>query len=105
MGVDIAEVQTVFTTCLRLIDPLLVELKIAPDDYWGSYVPLHDRLIEERVQAARIRLEGKVAKARAIFEQRSGDCPRCVHWPRRSCTGCPVPRGRDASVAPFVETA
>ncbi|MFF5147544.1 hypothetical protein ACFY6U_48885 [Streptomyces sp. NPDC013157] len=69
---DVAEVQTVFTTCLRLIDPLLAELKIAPDDYWGSYVPLHDRLILERVQAARIRLEGKLAKARAIFEQRYG---------------------------------
>ncbi|MFE7933402.1 hypothetical protein ACFU6S_32715 [Streptomyces sp. NPDC057456] len=69
---DVAEVQTVFTTCLRLIDPLLAELKIAPGDYWGSYAPLHDRLIEERVQATRIRLEGKLAKARAIFGQRYG---------------------------------
>ncbi|MFF5393195.1 hypothetical protein ACFY5H_33605 [Streptomyces sp. NPDC013012] len=67
---EVAEVQTVFTTCLRLIDPLLAELKIAPEDYWGSYVSLHDKLIEERVQADRIRLEGKLAKARATFKQR-----------------------------------
>lgn len=69
---DVAEVQTVFTTCLRLIDPLLADLKIAPDIYWGSYMPLHDRLIEERVRAARIRLESELAKARAVFEQRYG---------------------------------
>ncbi|MFF4819966.1 hypothetical protein ACFY2K_35940 [Kitasatospora sp. NPDC001309] len=66
------EVQTVFTTCLRLIDPLLTELKIDPDTFWGSYRPLHDRLIEERVRATRIRLEGKLARARAVFEQRYG---------------------------------
>lgn len=69
---DVAEVQTVFTTCLRLIDPLLIELKIDPDTYWGDYRSLHDRLIEERVRAARIRLEVKLAKSRAIFEQRYG---------------------------------
>ncbi|MEV7600037.1 hypothetical protein AB0O91_21915 [Kitasatospora sp. NPDC089797] len=67
-----AEVQTVFTTCLRLIDPLLTELKIDPNTYWGSYLSLHDKLIEERVRATRIRLEGKLARARAVFEQRYG---------------------------------
>ncbi|WP_202468935.1 hypothetical protein [Streptomyces sp. SID2888] len=69
---DVAEVQTVFTTCLRLIDPLLTELKIDPHSYWGSYLPLHDKLIEERVREARIRLEGKLAQARVVFEQRYG---------------------------------
>ncbi|WP_329529701.1 hypothetical protein OG568_48280 (plasmid) [Streptomyces sp. NBC_01450] len=69
---DVSEVQTVFTTCLRLIDPLLTELQIAPESYWGSYTSLHDRLIEERVKAARIQLERKLAKARAVFEQRYG---------------------------------
>ncbi|WP_331751512.1 hypothetical protein OID55_42175 (plasmid) [Streptomyces sp. NBC_00715] len=69
---DVAEVQTVFTTCLRLIDPLLTELKIDPPSYWGSYLPLHDKLIEERVREARIRLEGKLAQARVVFEQRYG---------------------------------
>ncbi|WP_307128646.1 hypothetical protein [Streptomyces sp. B1I3] len=69
---DVAEVQTVFTTCLRLIDPLLTELNIAPDVYWGSYLSLHNRLIEERVRAARIQLESKLAKARGVFQQRYG---------------------------------
>ncbi|WP_329484979.1 hypothetical protein OG618_36895 [Kitasatospora sp. NBC_01246] len=69
---DVAEVQLVFTTCLRLIDPLLTELKIDADRYWGSYRPLHDRLIEERVEATRIRLEGRLARARAAFEERYG---------------------------------
>lgn len=69
---DVAEVQTVFTTCLRLVDPLLTELKIDPETYWGSYKSLHDRLIEERVKAARIQLESKLVKARTVFEQRYG---------------------------------
>lgn len=69
---DIAEVQTVFTTCLRLIDPLLTELEIDPEVYWGSYVSLHDRLIEEQVKAVRIQLEGKLARARTLFAQRYG---------------------------------
>ncbi|MFJ9523752.1 hypothetical protein ACIRPK_36715 [Kitasatospora sp. NPDC101801] len=68
----IAEVQTVFTTCLRLVDPLLTELKIDQKQYWGGYEQLHDRLIEKRVQCARIELEAKLAKARADFEQRYG---------------------------------
>ncbi|MFJ5050453.1 hypothetical protein [Streptomyces sp. NPDC088719] len=69
---DVAEVQTVFTTCLRLIDPLLTELKVDPDAYWGSYQSLHDRLIEERVRAARIQLESRLAKSRVVFAQRYG---------------------------------
>lgn len=69
---DVAEVQKVFSTCLRLIDPLLTELNITPDAYWGSYMPLHDRLIEERVRAARIRLESMLARAKAEFRQRYG---------------------------------
>lgn len=51
---------------------MLAELQIAPESYWGNYTSLHDRLIEERVKAARIQLEGKPAKARAVFAQRYG---------------------------------
>ncbi|MFK8849366.1 hypothetical protein [Streptomyces sp. Ac-502] len=69
---DVAEVRTVFTTCLRLVDALLTELKIDPAPYWWSYKPLHDRLIEERVKDARIQLESKLVKARGVFEQRYG---------------------------------
>lgn len=68
----VAEVQTVFSTCLRLVDPLLTELKVDPAIYWGPYRPLHDRLIAERAAAALIRLESKLARARADFIQRYG---------------------------------
>ncbi|MER6186842.1 hypothetical protein AB0G67_47050 [Streptomyces sp. NPDC021056] len=67
---DVAEVQTVFTTCLRVIDPLLTELQIDPRTYWGNYVQLHDMLIAKQVEEARIRMESMLAKARAIFQQR-----------------------------------
>lgn len=77
-----AEVQTVFTTCLRLVDPLLTELKIDPVIYWGPYRPLHDRLIEERAAAARIRLESKLVKARADFFNATDT------WTRRPVPPC-----------------
>ncbi|MGP4049336.1 hypothetical protein [Streptomyces sp. 2A115] len=67
---DVAEVQTVFTTCLRLIDPLLTELEVDPKTYWGSYEQLHDMLIAKQVEEARIQMESMLAKARAIFQQR-----------------------------------
>ncbi|WP_331754160.1 hypothetical protein [Streptomyces sp. NBC_00826] len=69
---DVSEVQTVFTTCLQVIDPLLTELQIDPKTYWGSYQQLHDMLIAQRIEAARIELESKLVKARAIFAQRYG---------------------------------
>jgi hypothetical protein len=69
---DATQAESVFTICLRLIDPVLEELKIAPDDYWGTYLVLHDKLIDEQVKAERVLLEGKLVKARAVFEQRFG---------------------------------
>ncbi|MFD9047912.1 hypothetical protein [Streptomyces zaomyceticus] len=69
---DVDEVRTVFTTCLRVIDPMLTELQIDPKTYWGSYGQLHDMLIAQHVEEARIHLAGKLAKARAVFEQRYG---------------------------------
>ncbi|RLL69091.1 hypothetical protein [Streptomyces sp. Z26] len=67
---DVAEVQTVFTTCLRVIDPLLTELQIDPKTYWGGYGQLHEILIAKHVEEARIALASKFAKAQAVFEQR-----------------------------------
>ncbi|MFD5510792.1 hypothetical protein ACFWIB_23890 [Streptomyces sp. NPDC127051] len=69
---DVAEVQTVFTTCLRVIDPLLSELQIDPKTYWGDYGQLHDMLIAKHIEEALIDLESKLVKARAIFAQRYG---------------------------------
>jgi hypothetical protein len=67
-----AEVQTILTICLRLADPVLEELKIDPDAYWGPYRALHDRLIEEQVRQTRIDVETMLVKARSIFQQRFG---------------------------------
>ncbi|MET8706220.1 hypothetical protein [Streptomyces californicus] len=69
---DLAEVQTVFTTCLRLADPILEELKIDPETYWGPYRALHDRLIEEQVKQTRVDVETMLVNARSIFWQRFG---------------------------------
>ncbi|MFE4329641.1 hypothetical protein ACFRQM_09315 [Streptomyces sp. NPDC056831] len=63
---------SVFTICLRVIDPLISELEIDAADYWGPYRELHDKLVGDRVKAARVRLEALRVKARAVFQQRFG---------------------------------
>ncbi|MER7807861.1 hypothetical protein [Streptomyces sp900116325] len=68
---DRAEVIEVFTSCIKVIDPLLVELGIGPD-YWGDHKALHEKLLIEGVEAARVRLEQKLARARRVFTQRYG---------------------------------
>lgn len=61
---------SVFAICLRVIDPLLTELEIDAAKYWGPYQELHDKLVGDRVKAARVRLEALRARARAVFRQR-----------------------------------
>lgn len=73
---DRSGVNAVFTTCLRLIDPLLVELNINTFSYWGGYESLHDRLLEENVEAVRVRLESKLARAKDVFTERYGHLPQ-----------------------------
>ncbi|MFD3749694.1 hypothetical protein ACFWVT_05415 [Streptomyces cyaneofuscatus] len=74
---DRAEVMEIFIDCIKVIDPLLVELGIGPD-YWGLHRALHHKLRIEGVEAARVRLEQKLARARRVFAQRYGhiDEPR-----------------------------
>ncbi|MGW6769325.1 hypothetical protein ACWGBX_02770 [Streptomyces sp. NPDC055037] len=69
---EVTDVRTVFTTCLRLLDPLLVELNISPAAYWGPYQDLHDELIRERIQDTTLQLQQKLAQARTTFEHRFG---------------------------------
>lgn len=66
---DRAEVNAVFTSCIKVIDPLLVELGMGPG-YWGDHKALRDKLLDQQVEAARIRLEGKLVKARRVFAVR-----------------------------------
>ncbi|MFE4647684.1 hypothetical protein [Streptomyces sp. NPDC056707] len=66
---DPAQVNAVFTTCLRLMDPLLPWLT-GVDSFWGPYRGLHDKLLDQRVEAARVQLEGKLTKARHVFSER-----------------------------------
>ncbi|MFJ8405790.1 hypothetical protein ACIQ9K_35695 [Streptomyces microflavus] len=68
---DRAEVIQVFTSSIKVIDPLLVELGIGPQ-YWGDHKALHDELLIEGVEAARVRVEQKLARARRVFMQRYG---------------------------------
>lgn len=72
---DHTQVNAVFTTCIRLIDALLPSLPLLHpdlDSYWGAYQGLHDKLLDQRVEQARVRLEGKLARARHDFAERYG---------------------------------
>ncbi|MFE4449118.1 hypothetical protein [Streptomyces sp. NPDC056796] len=66
---DSAQVNAVFTTCLRMADRILPEL-LPLGDYWGRYQGLHDKLLDARVVEARVQLEGRLARARQIFSER-----------------------------------
>ncbi|MFJ8882274.1 hypothetical protein ACIRJR_02545 [Streptomyces sp. NPDC102402] len=68
---DSAQVNAVFTTCLRIADRLLPELPPL-GDFWGRYLGLHDKLLDIRVEAARVQLEGRLARARQVFAERYG---------------------------------
>ncbi|WP_405535984.1 hypothetical protein OG787_20605 [Streptomyces sp. NBC_00075] len=69
---DSAHSEAVFTACLRLVDPVLEELKVDPNSYWGPYLVLHDKLVDEQVRQERVAAEALLVKARSLFEQRFG---------------------------------
>ncbi|MEU4116499.1 hypothetical protein AB0F71_18650 [Kitasatospora sp. NPDC028055] len=73
---DATQAEAVFTICLRLVDPVLEELKIEPTGYWGPYLVLHDKLVDEQVRQERVAAEALLVKARAMFEQRFGHLSR-----------------------------
>ncbi|MFD9211792.1 hypothetical protein ACFVY9_01495 [Streptomyces sp. NPDC059544] len=69
---DSAQSEAVFTACLRLVDPVLEELKVDPNSYWGPYLVLHNKLVDEQVRQERVAAEALLVKARSLFEQRFG---------------------------------
>ncbi|MFE9765058.1 hypothetical protein ACFYPC_11075 [Streptomyces sp. NPDC005808] len=69
---DSAQSEAVFTVCLRLVDPVLEELKVDANSYWGRYLALHDKLVEKQVRQERVAAEALLVKARSLFEQRFG---------------------------------
>ncbi|WP_030331030.1 hypothetical protein [Streptomyces sp. NRRL B-1381] len=69
---DSAQSEAVFTACLRLIDPVLEELKVDPNSYWGPYLVLHDKLVDQQVRQERVAAEALLVKARSLFEKRYG---------------------------------
>ncbi|MFF4963260.1 hypothetical protein ACFY2Z_41070 [Streptomyces sp. NPDC001222] len=73
---DLAQAEEVLTVCLRLVDPVLEELKVDPNSYWGPYLVLHDKLIDEQVRKERVATEALLIKARSLFEQRFGHMSR-----------------------------
>ncbi|MFJ4853405.1 hypothetical protein [Streptomyces sp. NPDC088730] len=68
---DRGEVIAVFVSCIKVIDPLLVELGISAG-YWHPHEAMHDKLLQEEGEAARVRLEQKLARARRVFLERYG---------------------------------
>lgn len=73
---DSSQAEAVFTVCLRLVDPVLEELKVDPKSYWGPYLVLHDKLVDEQVRQERVAAEALLVKARSVFEQRFGHMSR-----------------------------
>ncbi len=69
---DSAKSAAVFTACLRLVDPVLEELKVDPNSYWGPYLALHDKLVDEQVRQERVAAEALLVKARSLFKERFG---------------------------------
>ncbi|GHE93004.1 hypothetical protein E5082_28620 [Streptomyces griseoluteus] len=69
---DSAQSEVMFTACLRLVDPVLEELEVDPNSYWGPYLVLHDKLVDEQVRQERVAAEALLVKARSLFEQRFG---------------------------------
>ncbi|MCK2243737.1 MULTISPECIES: hypothetical protein [unclassified Crossiella] len=67
---DLSEVRAVLKTCIKVVDPILVELNIKPGEYWGDYLGLRDELDEERVNEIKVRVVVKVARAKASYSQR-----------------------------------
>ncbi|WP_439082070.1 hypothetical protein [Streptomyces sp. WL006] len=65
---DAMQVDEVFTTFLRLADAVLPRLPLT--DFWGQYKGLHDKLLDVRVERARVRLEGMLVRARQAFAGR-----------------------------------
>jgi hypothetical protein len=73
---DSSQAEAVFTVCLRLVDPVLEELKVDPKGYWGPYLVLHDKLVDEQVRQERVAAEALLVRARSVFEQRFGHMSR-----------------------------
>ncbi|MFD4275065.1 hypothetical protein R2B67_18030 [Streptomyces cyaneofuscatus] len=68
---DSTKVTEVFTKCLEVIDVLLAELGVG-FEYWGDHLALHDELVAVQVEEGRLRVQGKLAKARRTFSTRYG---------------------------------
>lgn len=69
---DSAQAEAVFTICLRLADPVLEELRVDPNTFWGPYSVLHDKLVDTQVRQERVAAEALLVKARARFNQKFG---------------------------------
>ncbi|WP_143264159.1 hypothetical protein [Amycolatopsis kentuckyensis] len=67
---DPAESRQVLTTCMRIADPLLLEVGLSSDEYWGDYGDLHRQLIDQHVNELAITTAAKIAHARAAYQRR-----------------------------------
>ncbi|WP_240362136.1 MULTISPECIES: hypothetical protein [unclassified Streptomyces] len=73
---DSAQAEAVITICLCLVDPVLEELTVHPNGYWGPYRVLHDNLVDEQVREERVAAEALLVKTRSMFERHFGHMAR-----------------------------
>lgn len=65
--------RAVLATCIRIAAPVLTELGLNQQAYWGHYNYLVEQLVDEQVNEVRVTVEAKLARAKRTFEQRFGD--------------------------------
>ncbi|MCI2422701.1 hypothetical protein MOQ72_35275 [Saccharopolyspora sp. K220] len=72
---DADAARAVLGTCIRIATPVLAELEIDLERYWGHYTALVDKLADERNNELRVTFEAKIARAKRAFQQRFDDLP------------------------------
>jgi hypothetical protein len=72
---DAEATRAVIGTCIRITAPVLAEMKIDSQHYWGDYISLVEQLAEEQINELRLTYEAKLARAKRTFGQRFGSLP------------------------------
>ncbi|MFF4828220.1 hypothetical protein ACFY20_35645 [Streptomyces sp. NPDC001312] len=69
---DTAQLESLLSNGLKIVDAILVALGEDPADYWGEFNPLHDKILEEKRRADLIRIEALKIRALKTLAARFG---------------------------------
>ncbi|MEU8952450.1 hypothetical protein, partial [Streptomyces sp. NPDC048489] len=69
---DTARLEDLLSTAIKILDAMLVALGEDPTDYWGDYTVLHDKILDGKRQADKIRIEALKTRARRTLIERFG---------------------------------